>query len=123
LRCKGPIHSTASVLKETGISLKDIEIVELNEAFAAQVIANVVAFNSKTYCTEKLGWNGPIGELREDILNVNGGAIALGHPVGATGARLILTCLLEMKRKNLHKGLATLCIGGGQGGAFLLERN
>jgi acetyl-CoA C-acetyltransferase/acetyl-CoA acyltransferase len=119
----GPIHSTASVLKETGLSLKDIEIVELNEAFAAQVIANVVAFNSKTYCTEKLGWNGPIGELREDILNVNGGAIALGHPVGATGARLILTCLLEMKRKNLHKGLATLCIGGGQGGAFLLERN
>lgn len=119
----GPIHSTAQVLKETGVSLKDIQLVELNEAFAAQVIANIVAFNSKTYCTEKLGWSGPIGELREDILNVNGGAIALGHPVGATGARLILTCLLEMKRKNLHRGLATLCIGGGQGGAFLLERN
>ncbi len=118
----GPIHSTAKLLEATGLALSDLEIVELNEAFAAQVIANQRAFESKTYCAEKLGRNQEIGLLRDEILNVNGGAIALGHPVGATGARLVLTCLLEMKRKNLHRGLATLCIGGGQGAAFLLER-
>lgn len=71
---------------------------------------------------EKLGRSQELGELRDDILNVNGGAIALGHPVGATGARLILTLILAMKRRNLHRGLATLCIGGGQGAAFVLDR-
>lgn len=118
----GPTHSTAQLLDATGVDMKDIEIVELNEAFAAQVIANQKAFASKTYAAEKLGRKKELGELRDDILNVNGGAIALGHPVGATGGRLILTCLLEMKRSKKHLGLATLCIGGGQGGAFLLER-
>lgn len=118
----GPIYSSAKVLKDTGTSLKDIDLVELNEAFAAQVMANQIAFQSKKYCEEKLGLSEPLGELGEDKLNVNGGAIALGHPVGATGARLILTLLLEMKRRNVPRGLATLCIGGGQGGAFLVER-
>ncbi|MCB9254835.1 MAG: thiolase family protein [Bdellovibrionaceae bacterium] len=118
----GPIHSTSKVLDEMGLPLSAIELVELNEAFAAQVIANQIAFNSKKYCVEKLGRSQELGELRDDILNVNGGAIALGHPVGATGARLILTLILAMKRRNLHRGLATLCIGGGQGAAFVLDR-
>jgi acetyl-CoA acetyltransferase family protein len=119
----GPIYSTSQVLKATGVELKDIELVELNEAFAAQVLANQIAFNSKKYCQQTLGRESAIGELRDEILNVNGGAIALGHPVGATGARLILTALTEMKLKGKKLGLATLCIGGGQGAAFLLERN
>ncbi|MEZ4749873.1 MAG: thiolase family protein [Bdellovibrionota bacterium] len=84
----GPIHSTAKVLDEMGLPLSSIELVELNEAFAAQVIANQIAFNSKQYCVEKLGRSQELGELRDDILNVNGGAIALGHPVGATGRAL-----------------------------------
>ncbi|MBI4404177.1 MAG: thiolase family protein [Deltaproteobacteria bacterium] len=119
----GPVYSTAQLLDVTGIEFSSIEVVELNEAFAAQVIANQMAFNSKKYCKEKLGRDKEIGELSDDVLNVNGGAIALGHPVGATGGRIVLTALLEMKRRNLHRGLATLCIGGGQGAAFLLERN
>ena len=118
----GPTYSTAALLDGMGMDLKEVELVELNEAFAAQVLANQKAFASKTYCTEKLGRKEALGELRDEILNVNGGAIALGHPVGATGGRLILTLLMEMKRRNLHRGLATLCIGGGQGGAFMVER-
>jgi acetyl-CoA acetyltransferase family protein len=119
----GPIFSTSQLLDAMGLELDAIDLVELNEAFAAQVIANQMAFNSKSYCVEKLGRTKELGELKDEILNVNGGAIAMGHPVGATGTRLILTLLLEMKRRNSHKGLATLCIGGGQGAAFLLERN
>ncbi len=118
----GPTSSTARVLDDMGISLKEIELVELNEAFAAQVIANQRAFSSKSYCCEKLGRSSEVGELSDAILNVNGGAIALGHPVGATGARLVLTAALEMNRRDIHRGLATLCIGGGQGAAFVLER-
>lgn len=119
----GPTYSTAMLLDGLGMDLSEVQLVELNEAFAAQVMANQRAFASKSYCTEKLGRKKELGELSDDILNVNGGAIALGHPVGATGGRLILTLLLEMRRRNLNRGLATLCIGGGQGGAFLLERN
>jgi len=118
----GPTYSTAALLDGFGMELSDIDLFELNEAFAAQVIANQRAFASKSYCVEKLGRKKELGELRDDVMNVNGGAIALGHPVGATGARLILTLLHELKRRDLHRGLATLCIGGGQGGAFLLER-
>lgn len=118
----GPVYSTATLLDAMGMDFSEIELVELNEAFAAQVIANQMAWNSKTYCTEKLGRKTALGELSDDKLNVNGGAIALGHPVGATGGRLVLTLIQEMKRRNLHRGLATLCIGGGQGGALVVER-
>lgn len=118
----GPTYATAELLDAMGMDFKEIELVELNEAFAAQVIANQRAFGSKKYAEEKLGRSKEIGELRDDMLNVNGGAIAMGHPVGATGARLVLTLLLEMKRQSKHRGLATLCIGGGQGAAFVVER-
>lgn len=119
----GPIFSSHKVLEALKLELSQVDLVELNEAFAAQVMANQIAFSSKRYCEEKLGRSEPIGELSESKLNVNGGAIALGHPVGATGARLVLTLALEMQRRNVRYGLATLCIGGGQGGAFVLERN
>lgn len=116
----GPAYSTPIALKRAGLSMKEIGLVELNEAFAAQVMANQKAFDSDEF-GKKIGLSGKIGELRSDILNVNGGAIALGHPVGATGTRLVLTLMKEMKRRNTEFGLATLCIGGGQGGSIIIE--
>lgn len=117
----GPAYSTPVALKRAGITMKEIGLVELNEAFAAQVMACQKAFDSDQFAKEKLGLGQKIGEVREDILNVNGGAIALGHPVGATGTRLVVTLMKEMRRRKVQFGLATLCIGGGQGGAMILE--
>lgn len=118
----GPVYSTPVALKRAGLTMKDIGLVELNEAFAAQVLSCQKAFDSDEFGRTKLGLSGKVGEIRDDILNVNGGAIALGHPVGATGTRLIVTLMKEMKRRNVQFGLATLCIGGGQGGAMILEQ-
>ena len=117
----GPAYSTPLALKRAGLSMKDIGLVELNEAFAAQVMACQRAMDSDQFAQEKLGLSSKVGEIRDDILNVNGGAIAFGHPVGATGSRIVLTLAKEMKRRNTQFGLATLCIGGGQGGAMILE--
>ncbi|MGE5085442.1 MAG: thiolase family protein [Bacillota bacterium] len=117
----GPAYSTPLALKRAGLSLKDIGLVELNEAFAAQVMACQAALNSDKFAQEKLGLSAKVGEIRDEILNVNGGAIALGHPVGATGTRIVLTLAKEMKRRNTQFGLATLCIGGGQGGSMIIE--
>ena len=116
----GPVYATKKLFDKTGITLKDIDLIEMNEAFAAQVIANIKAFASEEFCQK--AFNCPaLGQIDESILNVNGGAIALGHPVGMSGARIILTALKELKRRDKNKALATLCIGGGQGAAFLLE--
>lgn len=117
----GPAYSTPIALKRAGLTLKDMDLVELNEAFAAQVIACQKAMGSKKFAEEKLGLSEAVGELDLDKVNVNGGAIAIGHPVGATGTRLVLTLIKEMKRRNSQFGLATLCIGGGQGGAMIVE--
>ncbi|MGZ3768918.1 MAG: thiolase family protein [Bdellovibrio sp.] len=117
----GPAYSSPLALKRAGLSLKDIGLVELNEAFAAQVMACQKALDSDKFAQEKLGLSAKVGEIRDDILNVNGGAIALGHPVGATGTRIVLTLAKEMKRRNVQFGLATLCIGGGQGGSMIIE--
>ena len=117
----GPVYATPLALKRSGLSFRDIELVEINEAFAAQVLACQKAMASKAFAEEKLGLSEAVGELDMDRVNVNGGAIALGHPVGATGTRLVLTLIKEMKRRNSQFGLATLCIGGGQGGAMVLE--
>jgi len=118
----GPTHATPVALKRAGVRFRDIGLIELNEAFAAQVIANEIAMASAKYCREKLGLEGPIGEIDRATLNVNGGAIALGHPVGVSGTRLTLTLLREMRKRDVHLGLATLCVGGGQGAALVLER-
>jgi len=118
----GPAYSTPKALDAAGVGMKDIGLVELNEAFAAQVLAVVKAFSSRKFAQEKLGRTEAIGEIRDEILNVNGGAIALGHPVGTTGCRLVLTLLKEMQERDVQLGLATLCIGGGQGGSVVVER-
>jgi acetyl-CoA C-acetyltransferase/acetyl-CoA acyltransferase len=118
----GPVFATHLLFNKTRINLKSIDLIELNEAFAAQVIACEQAFASAEFAGKHLGRSQALGEIDPAKLNVNGGAIALGHPVGATGIRLALTLLKELRRRNLHRGLATLCVGGGQGGAILVER-
>ncbi|MCI0457701.1 MAG: thiolase family protein [Gemmataceae bacterium] len=117
----GPIFATHKLFDRTGLGLKDIELIEMNEAFAAQVLANERALTSARFAQEQLGRREALGSLDPDRLNVNGGAIALGHPVGATGIRLVITLLQELRRRRLKRGLATLCVGGGQGAALLLE--
>ena len=116
----GPVFATKKLFDKTGVTLKDIDLIELNEAFAAQVIANIKAFKSEEFCKKAFN-SSAIGEIDESILNVNGGAIAIGHPVGMSGARIVLTALKELKRRNNKLALATLCVGGGQGASFLLE--
>lgn len=117
----GPVYSTPIALKRSGLTMKDMNRVELNEAFSAQVMACQKAFDSDKFAQDKLGLSAKVGTVNDDILNVNGGAIALGHPVGATGTRLVLTLAKELKRSNKQFGLATLCIGGGQGGTMVIE--
>jgi len=117
----GPAHAIPKALKKAGMTLSDIKAVEINEAFAAQVLACAKALASPDFA-KKFGYEGRAGEIDPAILNVNGGAVALGHPVGATGTRLILTMLKHMIRKDLEAGLISLCIGGGQGAAVILER-
>lgn len=114
----GPVFATSRVLQQTGLKLSEMQLIELNEAFAAQAIACVRGFESPAAAGCEMA---PMGAIDVDRLNVNGGAIALGHPVGATGTRLILTLLHELRRRNESRGLATLCIGGGQGGAVVVE--
>ncbi len=117
----GPAHAIPQVLKKTQIKLKDIQAVEINEAFAAQVLACLRALESEKFAKE-FGYEGYTGTILRSILNVHGGAIALGHPVGSSGARLILTMMKHMKRNDLNLGVVSLCVGGGQGAAVLLER-
>lgn len=117
----GPVFATAKLLQSTGLQLSDFDLFEINEAFAAQVLACLRAFESKKFAEQQLGLSRPLGEIPLEKLNVNGGAIALGHPVGSTGARLVLTLLRSLKERNLHRGLATLCVGGGQGFAVMVE--
>jgi acetyl-CoA acetyltransferase family protein len=118
----GPVYAIDQLLRKTGLNLSDVPIFEINEAFAAQVLACQKAMASSTFAREHLNRGEALGEIDEGRLNVNGGAIALGHPVGATGARLVLTLLMEMKRRDVDLGIAALCVGGGQGAAILLER-
>ncbi|MCH2100417.1 MAG: thiolase family protein [Planctomycetes bacterium] len=117
----GPVYSSAIALDAAGCTLADIGSIELNEAFAAQVLACARAFESQSWAQKYLNRNA-LGELDLHHTNVNGGAIALGHPVGATGARLLLTAAHELQAGDHELALATLCIGGGQGGAVVLER-
>lgn len=118
----GPVFATHTLFKQTGLSMEDMEIVEINEAFAAQVIACERAFASAEFAKVHFGEDKAVGAIDPAILNVNGGSIALGHPVGMTGTRLVLTVLHELRERGLQRGLATLCIGGGQGAALLLEK-
>jgi acetyl-CoA C-acetyltransferase/acetyl-CoA acyltransferase len=119
----GPVLASPIALRRAGgLTMARMERVEINEAFAAQVLACLKAFDSRSFCEDNLG-SGAVGAPALDRINLNGGAIALGHPVGASGGRLILTLLREMARANVSLGLATLCVGGGQGGAVVVERS
>ena len=118
----GPCFAMPKALDDAGMTLEQIDLVELNEAFAAQVLACLLCLRSAAFAREELGRDRPVGEIPLEKLNVNGGAIALGHPVGTTGARLVVTLLIELAQRGLQRGVATMCIGGGQGGAMVVER-
>lgn len=117
----GPVHAISKLLDVTGLSMQDVDYWEINEAFAAQVLACQAALDSEEYCQEFLGRSAP-GAIPNDRLNIHGGAIACGHPVGMSGARISLHMANILKAQNAKRGIASLCIGGGQGGALLLER-
>ena len=119
----GPVHAATPILKRNGLGLNDLDYWEINEAFAAQVLGCLAAWRDEKYCREELGLEGALGSLDEERLNVDGGAIALGHPVGASGARIVLHLLEVLERTGGHRGIASICIGGGQGGAMLVERH
>lgn len=117
----GPTHATPIALDRAGLKLKDMSVVDVHEAFAAQVLCNLQAWNSKKYFEEKLGRSEVLGEVDDDKLNVHGGSIALGHPFAATGARQITTVLHELKRRGGGFGLATACAAGGLGSTVIVE--
>src|SRR5215831_7819943 len=119
----GPVFAMARAEEQTGLKPADADIIELNEAFAAQTLAVLKAARSEKFARQFLRRDAPLGEISLEQLNVNGGAIALGHPVGATGARLVLTSLKELHRRKERRALVTLCVGGGQAAALWLERN
>ncbi len=117
----GPVHAATPILKRHGLTLADVDYWELNEAFAAQVLACQAAWQDETYCREQLDLPGAFGIIADDRLNVDGGAVAIGHPVGASGARIVLHVLHVLRRNKAKRGVATICIGGGLGGAMLVE--
>jgi acetyl-CoA C-acetyltransferase len=117
----GPVLAATEILKRQKLALNDVELWELNEAFAAQVLACLAAWRDDKFCREVLGLQGAAGAIDRARLNVDGGAVALGHPVGTSGNRIVLHLVNAMKRLGLKRGIATECIGGGQGGAMLVE--
>jgi acetyl-CoA C-acetyltransferase len=117
----GPVHAATPILERHGLGLNDLDYWEINEAFAAQVLGCLAAWKDEKYCREELHLEKALGELDESKLNVDGGAIALGHPVGASGTRIVLHLLRTLKRQNAKRGIACICIGGGLGGAMLVE--
>jgi len=117
----GPVHAATPILKRHSLGLDDLDYWEINEAFAAQVLGCLAAWRDEKYCREELGLDRALGSLNEEKLNVDGGAIALGHPVGASGTRIVLHLLKTLKRNQAKRGIACICIGGGLGGAMLVE--
>jgi acetyl-CoA C-acetyltransferase len=118
----GPVHAITPLLMKHGLTWDDIDAAEINEAFAAQVLGCLAAWESADYCREHFGLEHAFGKLDRAKLNVDGGAIAIGHPIGASGARVVLHVLKVLERTGGKRGVASLCIGGGQGGAMLVER-
>jgi len=118
----GPVHAATPILKRHGFVPKDMDVWEINEAFAAQVLACVAAFDDENYAINELGLAKAMGSPPLDRLNQNGGAIAAGHPIGASGARIVLHTLRALEQNGGVRGMASICIGGGQGGAMYIER-
>jgi acetyl-CoA C-acetyltransferase len=117
----GPVYCATALLERHHLGLGDVELWELNEAFAAQVLGCLAAWQDDEFCRDALGLPGAAGRIPREALNVDGGAIGLGHPVGASGNRIVLHLVNAMNRLGKKRGLATECIGGGQGGAMLIE--
>ncbi|WP_374682613.1 acetyl-CoA C-acetyltransferase [Accumulibacter sp.] len=117
----GPVHAATPILQRHGLGLDDVDLWEINEAFAAQVLACLAAWESDEYCGEHLGLAQALGALPRGRLNVDGGAVAVGHPVGASGARIVLHLLHALRQARVKRGIAAICIGGGQGGAMLVD--
>lgn len=117
----GPVHAATPIMQRHGLGLNDLDAWEINEAFAAQVLGCLAAWRDDDYCRNELGLPGALGAMDENKLNMDGGAIALGHPVGASGARIVLHLLQVLKQRGGKKGIASICIGGGLGGAMLVE--
>lgn len=118
----GPAYAVPKALERAGISWSDLDLVEMHEAFAAQVLSNIQAFESREWAEKHLGRSEPIGKVNWDTLNVMGGSIAIGHPFGATGGRITLTLANEMRRRDAQFGLISVCAQGGMGFAMVLER-
>jgi len=119
---QGPAYAAPLALERAGLRLSDIDLVEMHEAFAAQVLSNLKAFASRKFASEELGRSEPLGEVDLERWNVNGGSIALGHPFGATGARVTMQLLHELGRQGRNLGLVTVCAAGGHGLAMVVER-
>ena len=119
----GPVHAMSPILKRNKLAINDIDYWEINEAFAGQVLACIEAWKQDDYCKKLLGLKEAVGEIPHEHLNVDGGGVSLGHPVGASGARIVLHLAHVLKRHNAKRGIASLCIGGGQGGAMMIEVN
>jgi acetyl-CoA acyltransferase len=118
----GPAYATPVALDRAGLTLKDIDVIDMHEAFAAQVLSTIQAFESRAFAREKLGREEPLGEVDMEKVNVCGGSIAIGHPFGATGGRMTITILNELKRRGGHFGLITVCAAGAMGVAMVVER-
>ena len=118
----GPTHAIAALLQRQKLTTKQVDCWEINEAFAAQVLACCTALDDPTYAQQVLGLEQAVGSPSMDLLNTDGGAIALGHPIGASGARIVLHTLKRLEKSQGTRGIASICIGGGQGGAMYLER-
>ncbi|HEV8632323.1 MAG TPA: acetyl-CoA C-acyltransferase FadI [Thermoanaerobaculia bacterium] len=119
---QGPAYAAPVALDAAGVTLQDLDLVDMHEAFAAQILSNLKAFNSKKFAADELGRSAPLGAVDFDKLNVNGGSIAIGHPFGATGARVTMQLLYELRRRGGNLGLLTVCAAGGVGFAMVVER-
>ena len=117
----GPVHAMTPIMDRRELTVADIDYWEINEAFATQVLGCVEAWKDDAYCKTHLGREQAVGEIPHERLNVDGGGVSLGHPVGASGARIVLHLAKVLQRENARRGMASLCIGGGQGGAMLIE--
>ena len=118
----GPSYAMAPIMRRHGLDTPDIDFFEINEAFAAQVLACLAAWKDPDFCRDELDRDSAFTPIDEERLNVDGGAVAVGHPVGSSGARIVLHMLKLLQRKDAKRGMASICIGGGQGGAMLIER-
>ena len=118
----GPVHAMTPIMKRQKLKINDVDYWEINEAFAAQVLSCVAAWNDSSYCRDELHLRSAFGEIDIEKLNVDGGAVALGHPVGTSGARIVLHMCHVLQQKNANRGMTAICIGGGQGGAMLIEK-